>query len=255
MQININDRKTEFLFESDAEKAILREAARKKKPKLYKRIILNTLIISAILSIPTITFFNYKSNELSKLSANIKAPKKTSEVEKMNSFSDKLKEYNNYYNDKYSILVNKANLIDETVPFSTRGTTIERIATVMDIEPEEFGEYRIPQEPILVDEAVETIKEYIKDNKLSVVSFLKSFPRKKRIDIVDLLRGALPIPLDYKELKMIGKVLNMPDEDIYNLWEQRAKQVMESGGMNIYSNSGLVTTMLDCARKYLLNIK
>ena len=147
------------------------------------------------------------------------------------------------------------NLIDETVPFSTRGTTIERIATVMDIEPEEFGEYRIPQEPILIDEAVETIKEYMKDNKLSVVSFLKSFPRKKRIDIVDLLRGALPIPLDYKELKMIGKVLNMPDEDTYNLWEQRAKQVMESGGMNIYSNSGLVTTMLDCARKYLLNVK
>ena len=118
------------------------------------------------------------------------------------------------------------NLIDETVPFSTRGTTIDRIATVMDIEPEAFGEYRIPQEPILVDESIEMIKDYIKDNKLSVVSFLKAFPRKKRIDIVDLLRGALPIPLDYKELKMIGKVLNMPDEDIYNLWEQRAKQVM-----------------------------
>ncbi len=147
------------------------------------------------------------------------------------------------------------NLIDETVPFSTRGTTIERIATVMDVEPEEFGEYRIPQEPILVDESIEMIKDYIKENKLSVVSFLKAFPRKKRIDIVDLLRGALPIPLDYKELKMIGKVLNMPDDEIYNLWEQRAKQVMESGGMNIYSNSGLVTTMLDCARKYLLNTK
>ena len=54
------------------------------------------------------------------------------------------------------------NLIDETVPFSTRGTTIERIATVMDIEPEEFEEYRIPQEPILIDENVETIKEYMK---------------------------------------------------------------------------------------------
>ena len=147
------------------------------------------------------------------------------------------------------------NLIDETVPFSTRGTTIERIATVMDVEPEEFGEYRIPQEPILVDESIEMIKDYIKENKLSVVSFLKAFPRKKRIDIVDLLRGALPIPLDYKELKMIGKVLNMPDDEIYNLWEQRVKQVMESGGMNIYSNSGLVTTMLDCARKYLLNTK
>lgn len=143
------------------------------------------------------------------------------------------------------------NLIDETVPFSTRSTTIERIATVMDIAPEEFSEYRIPQEPILIDEAIETIKSYIKENKLSVVSFLKSFPRKKRIDIVDILRGALPIPIDYKELKLIGKTLNMPEEEIYNMWEVRLKQVLESSGMNIYANSGLVTSMFDCARKYL----
>lgn len=143
------------------------------------------------------------------------------------------------------------NLIDETVPFSTRGTTIERIATVMNIEPEEFSEYRIPQEPILIDESVETLKSYIKENKLSIVSFLKSFPRKKRIDIVDVLRGALPLPIDYKELKMIGKTLNMPEEEIYSMWETRMKQVLESAGMNIYANSGLVTTMFDCARKFL----
>ena len=37
------------------------------------------------------------------------------------------------------------NLIDETVPFSTRGTTIERIATVMDVNPEYFEEYKTPQ--------------------------------------------------------------------------------------------------------------
>ena len=43
------------------------------------------------------------------------------------------------------------NLIDDTIPFSTRGTTLERISTVMEIEPEEFEEYRIPQEPILID--------------------------------------------------------------------------------------------------------
>ena len=147
------------------------------------------------------------------------------------------------------------NLIDETVPFSTRGTTIERIATVMYIEPEEFAEYRIPQEPILVDEAIETLREYIKENKLSIVAFLKSFPRKKRIDVVDILRGALPIPIDYKELKLIGKTLNMPDEEVYNMWEQRIKQVLESAGMNVYANSGLLTSMLDCARNYLLNSK
>ena len=147
------------------------------------------------------------------------------------------------------------NLIDETVPFSTRGTTIERIATVMDIEPEEFSEYRIPQEPILIDESIETLKSYIKENKLSIVQFLKAFPRKKRIDIVDILRGALPVPIDYKELKMIGKTLNMPDDEIYSMWEGRMKQVLESSGMNIYSNSGLVTTMFDCARKFLYTVK
>ncbi len=147
------------------------------------------------------------------------------------------------------------NLIDESVPFSTRGTTIERIATVMDIPPEEFAEYRIPQEPILIDESVETLKEYIKNNKLTIVSFLKAFPRKKRIDIVDILRGALPVPIDYKELKLIGTTLNMPAEEIYSMWEDRMRQVLESAGMNIYSNSALVTSMFDCARKSLLNTK
>ena len=143
------------------------------------------------------------------------------------------------------------NLIDETVPFSTRGTTIERIATVMDIAPEEFGEYRIPQEPIMVDESVELIKDYIKENKLTVVSFLKSFPRKKRIDIVDILRGALPLPIDYKELKLIGTTLNMEDDEIYNIWETRLKQVLESAGMNVSSNSGLINAMFDCAKEYV----
>jgi hypothetical protein len=144
------------------------------------------------------------------------------------------------------------NLIDETVPFSTRGTTIERIATVMDILPEEFPEYRIPQEPILLDEGIETVKSYIKDNKLTVVSFLKSFPRKKRIDIVDMLRGAIPLPIDYKELYLIGKTLNMPQEEIYNIWETSIKQVLESAGMNIYSNSELLNSMFLCAKKYLV---
>lgn len=147
------------------------------------------------------------------------------------------------------------NLIDETVPFSTRGTTLERIATVMDIAPEEFAEYRIPQEPILIDESVETLRDYMKENKLSVVSFLKSFPRKKRIDIVDILRGALPLPIDYKELKLIGKTLNIPTEEVYQLWETRMKQVLESAGMNVYSNSELVNSMFECAKKYIHNDK
>jgi transcriptional regulator with XRE-family HTH domain len=144
------------------------------------------------------------------------------------------------------------NLIDETVSFSSRGTTIERIATVMEVEPEEFSEYKIPQEPILIDESVETLRNYIKNNKMSVVSFLKSFPRKKRIEIVDILRGALPIPIDFKELHLIGKTLNIPADEIYSMWETRMRQSLESAGMNIYSNSTLVDAMMECAKKQIM---
>ena len=96
------------------------------------------------------------------------------------------------------------------------------------------------------------LKNYIKDNGLSVVAFLKAFPRKKRIDIVDILRGALPVPIDYKELKLIWKTLNMPEEEVYMMWESRLKQVLESAGMNIYSNSELINSMFDCAKKHLM---
>ena len=146
------------------------------------------------------------------------------------------------------------NLIDETVSFSTRSTTIERIATVMEIDPEEFSEYKIPQEPILIDETVEQINKTLKDNKMSVVSFLKSFPRKKRLEIVDILRGAMPIPIDFKELHLIGKTLNMPVEDVYNIWERRTRQVLESAGMNVYSNSSLVDSMFECAKKEIMKL-
>lgn len=143
------------------------------------------------------------------------------------------------------------NLIDNTIPFSTRGTTIERIATVMEIEPEEFEEYRIPQEPIMIDESVEFLREKLQTKGLSVVNFLKSFPRKKRLDTVDILRGAMPLPIDFKELTLIGQVLDLTTDEIYPLWENRVKQVLESGGMNIYSNAALVNSMFECAKKYI----
>ena len=143
------------------------------------------------------------------------------------------------------------NLIDNTIPFSTRSTTIERIATVMEIQPEEFEEYKIPQEPILLDETVDYIKENMAKKGLSVVNFLKSFPRKKRLETVDILRGALPLPIDYKELSMIGQVLDLTTDEIYPIWESRVKQVLEAGGMNIYSNAALVNSMFECAKKYI----
>jgi len=144
------------------------------------------------------------------------------------------------------------NLIDNTIPFSTRSTTLERIATVMEVEPEIFEEYKIPQEPILIDESIEFIHSQLKRKNMTTVNFLKAFPRKKRLDIVDMLRGVLPLPIDYKELSMIGQILELDKEEIYGLWETRVKQVLESAGINIYANSALVDAMFSCAEKYAL---
>jgi len=143
------------------------------------------------------------------------------------------------------------NLIDETIPFSTRSTTLERIATVMNIKPEEFEEYKIPQEPILKDDTIELIKSIMKEKKMNVVTFLKAFPRKKRVQIVDMLRGAYPIPIDYKELQTIGQILELDKDDIYNIWEERTKQVLETNGINLNANSELINTMFECAKKYI----
>ena len=83
----------------------------------------------------------------------------------------------------------------------------------MEVEPEEFEEYKIPQEPVLLDDSVEFIKDALKSKKMSVVNFLKAFPRKKRLDIVDILRGVMPVPIDFKELSMIGQVLDLSVDD------------------------------------------
>lgn len=143
------------------------------------------------------------------------------------------------------------NLIDNTIPFSTRSTTLERIATVMEIDPEGFEEYKIPQEPHVIDEFVEYLKDEMSQKKMSVINFLKSFPRKKRLEIVDILRGSLPIPIDYKELTMIAQVLELDKDELYSMWERRMKQVLETNGMNIYSNAALVNAMFDCAKRFI----
>lgn len=145
------------------------------------------------------------------------------------------------------------NLIDDSIPFSTRSATLERIAVVMDVNPEEFDEYRIPQEPVFIDEAVEFFKKKQHDLGLSTVQFLKSFPRKKRIEIVDIMRGALPIPLDWTELKIIGNVLQISNKELYPYWENRLKDVLTAAGMNLRENKALTDKIFTCAEKQIMS--
>ncbi len=143
------------------------------------------------------------------------------------------------------------NLIDETIPFSTRSTTLERIATVMDISPEEFVEYKIPQDAILIDDATEFIREKQKEKNLTTVQFLKSFPRKQRLEIVDILRGARPIPLDWEKVSIIAQVLDIKKEEMYDYWEMRLRQLLQNSGFNFEGNQELAKAIFGCARDYV----
>lgn len=200
-------------------------------------------------SIKNIYFINTKEEDVIMKNKPIVQEKSSEKVAK---FLDKNSLHKKDFAEMIGVTLSYVyNLIDNSIPFSTRSTTLERIATVMEIEPEEFEEYKIPQEPILVDNTVEFFKTIMKEKGMSVINFLKSFPRKKRLDIVDMLRGSLPIPIDFKELTMIAQVLDLNKDDIYTMWEKRMKQVLEMNGMNIYSNAALVNSMFDCAKKYI----
>ncbi len=145
------------------------------------------------------------------------------------------------------------NLIDEAIPFSTRGTTLERIAVVMDILPEEFDEYVIQSDPVPYNKNLDTIKEYIKKNKLTTVEFLKKFERRKRLQMVDILRGARPLSADFAELQKIGEILNIEKEELFNLWKNIFVEYLQEGDFDTDANEKLLNAMFSGAKKYILN--
>ena len=72
------------------------------------------------------------------------------------------------------------NLIDENVPFSTRSITLERIATVMDINPEEFVEYQIPNDIVSYSENLLMLKDLIKLNPIDREECIEVFEEYNR---------------------------------------------------------------------------
>ena len=144
------------------------------------------------------------------------------------------------------------NLIDENVPFSTRSTTLERIATVMDINPEEFSEYQIPQDIMSYSENLLYLRDLIKHNNLSTLEFLKMFERKKRLELVDILRGAQPIQIDFGELKKIADALKMSREELFEMWKTRMLEYLREGGFNLEKNKKLLESMFKSAKSYTL---
>ena len=142
-------------------------------------------------------------------------------------------------------------LIDNTIPFSTRTTTLERIALVMGISPNEFPEYKISEEPKLIDEGLQFLKEKQKKLGMTNLQLIKKFPRTKRVEIVDLWRGAEPLPLDWNYLSSIATALNISSKEIYPYWQTRMEQYLLIGGIDIMSNHSLINAMFNGAKSYL----
>ncbi len=146
------------------------------------------------------------------------------------------------------------NLIDENVPFSTRSTTLERIATVMGINPEEFIEYQIPSEVISFEKNLLNLKDLIKENNLTALEFIKKFEAKKRLEMVDILRGAHPIGIDFDELKKIGNILNMSTDEVFEMWKTEFIQYLKKGKFNADKNKELLDRILECAHKAVTTV-
>lgn len=187
---------------------------------------------------------------------------KSEKTKELNNKSSKMVleflEKNNLHKKEFAQMIGVTlsyvyNLIDENVPFSTRSITLERIATVMDINPEDFIEYQIPQDVISFSENLLMLKDLIKYNKLSTLQFLQMFERKKRLELVDILRGAKPIQIDFNELKSIGEALNMSKKDLFEMWKKRMIEYLKNGGLNIEKNRELVDAMFNCAYEEICN--
>ena len=91
----------------------------------------------------------------------------------------------------------------------------------------------------------------MKEKNIPAYQFLKSFPRRKRVEIVDILRGASPIPSDWSELITICRILDIKTEEIYPYWENRIKQILSNSGFNLQANSSLTSTIFNCAKNFI----
>jgi transcriptional regulator with XRE-family HTH domain len=142
-------------------------------------------------------------------------------------------------------------LLDTSMSFSTRITTLERIAVVMSVSPDSFTEYKATDDPQVIDPGVQFFQARQAELGLDNLQFLRRFPRSKRVMLVDLWRGVLPLPLSWSELMAIALVLELGKKDIYPYWEARFRQYLHDGGLDPVANAGLTMTLMDSAKQHL----
>ena len=61
--------------------------------------------------------------------------------------------------------------------------------------------------------------------------------------------------IDFSELKKIGDILNIKDEELFNLWKNIFADYLEEGGFDTEANKALLDSMFNGAKKFALSKK
>lgn len=142
-------------------------------------------------------------------------------------------------------------LIDPELPFSTRNSTLERIAVVMQAEPSIFPEYSPADEPITEPLPIQQLKRKQEELGLSNLQLLKRVPRNQRAELVDIWRGKASLPLDWARLTHLGLALKLTNDELVTLWESRFRELLNQEGFSMVDNNAMYQAMIDGVRDHL----
>jgi transcriptional regulator with XRE-family HTH domain len=188
----------------------------------------------------------------SPVSSTLKSSSHLSSSERLVRFLEKSNLHKKDFSEMIGVTLSYVySLIDSNSKFPSRITTLERIAIVMDALPQSFPEYQVEDEPKPVDFGIQYLKECQQALGITNIQLLKKFPRNKRLEIVDMWRGALPLPLDWNKLSSIATALEISEDAVYPYWQARLQQHLIQGGIDPLANMGLMTALFQGIKQYL----
>jgi DNA-binding Xre family transcriptional regulator len=142
-------------------------------------------------------------------------------------------------------------LIDPDLPFSTRVTTLERIAAVMHCPVSHFVEYKSSEDPAQELPSLTFLKQQQEALGLSNLQFFKSLPRTFRTEAVEVWRGASPLPLDWSKLQLLCQAVKLENHTVFTLWESRLKDALREQAFDSVQNQALYQAMLSGVKTHL----
>lgn len=163
--------KTEFLFESDEDKAIIKQAEKELKKKTNrKKIKRNTFLIIFFMILSAFGISFYEDLEINKIKAQIVKPAKKvpSEINKINDYNPKKVDQD--YKDKYLILVNKSNPLTLDIINKYKIINVnDNLYSGISLEEETYKNYIKLKENLLDREFyINIISGYYRNNKESI---------------------------------------------------------------------------------------